>query len=254
MVRPKANRDAQLHSVRSVEIVSASDAIQAGVPPERVHQVPIDQVELGVLAQTLVEDVWVTVDLDSDWVAAYRICGQARHAVVGELRIYPKEGNMRDAGQWSARYLGARAPVPGGGLRATTVRAARLGSDVLGGRLIVDQDQRRAHAKKARSSLVDHLAQLGIIRPSAPPAPARRSVPRSHVRLARIAKTYADAIASGSRRAIADVAVELGLKPSHVRYAINRARASGLLTETQQGKPGGQLTHHGQSILANSGH
>ena len=57
----------------------------------------------------LVTNVWVGVDLDEHWRAAYRLVAQADRFVVGEVRLVPREEAFRGVGNcWSGTFLAAR--------------------------------------------------------------------------------------------------------------------------------------------------
>jgi hypothetical protein len=67
--------------------------------------------------------------------------------------------------------------------------------------------------------------------------------------LARLAQRYAEVVATGSKHPIQDLADELGVKPSHVRDTIFRAREKGYLTRSHGPRPGGSLTQAGRDVL-----
>jgi hypothetical protein len=66
---------------------------------------------------------------------------------------------------------------------------------------------------------------------------------------ARLAQRYVELVAAGSKHPIQDLAAEGGVKPSHIRDAIFRAREKGYLTSSHGPRPGGSLTQAGRDVL-----
>src|SRR5688572_1200265 len=84
------------------------------LPDELVDQVKV--VGQKVVDVAKVEQVWLEVSLDDEWIAAYQVIPQQGQPVIGEVRVFPLESfkrQTRKAGEWIAgAALGLRASVP----------------------------------------------------------------------------------------------------------------------------------------------
>ena len=252
----KPNTAVTVRAVRQVKPVLRSLAKQAGVPRDRLPAMfPEWRKPNGPVGMLTTKDVWLLADLDTEWQAAYRIVSQDGRAVVGELRIYPREPqrfHRNQTGFWSGEWLGAQANAPAGGLTATIARRARLGADLLGGKYVVSSLQRRARQEHTKSPLSEILVALGIRSLQAPQVADKRSGQNLRS-CARIAAAYAEACTTSSGRPQKETAERLGLRPEQVRDAVHRARGLGLLTKTERGRSGGTLTAAGRAALKTSG-
>jgi hypothetical protein len=190
-------------------------------------------------------EAWAEVEIDRDWVAAYRLIPQGGEVVLAELRLLPNEPG-RKAGHWSADTLGARAPAPPGGLTADILRAVPIGE----------------HRRLIENSLGEWKATLGkeffmrrdlgelveVIAQDVAQRPGHEG--RGDPFYARVAALYVARIEEGNRRPIPQIARELGRTPAYVRNVLHDARQRGLLTKTQPGKAGGNLTAKARRLLA----
>jgi hypothetical protein len=87
--------------------------------------------------------------------------------------------------------------------------------------------------------------------PEPAPAPPRLPGPDQGVLgLARLSAKYLDAVASGSRRPVVDVAGRHGWDVERTRRALGRARAQGLLVGAGRGRAGGALSAEAERLLA----
>lgn len=191
------------------------------------------------------KNLWVVTDLSESWRVAYRIVGQGGRAVVGEVRVYPREGQRFEPGSWSGEWMGARATVPPGGLTASIVHRVRLGADFFGGKKVL-----ASRRNQSKSPFSDLLASMGITRLKRPPSPTSSVRDETKRRCAKIAAAYAAAIANGSKHPQRAAARTVGIRAEQVRDALHRARSLGLLTKTERGRAGGELTNEGRLALA----
>jgi hypothetical protein len=211
---------------------------------------------IGVQAQEVKEafaspgrgrSVWYETAIDDNWMAAYRLTQQSGHVVVSELRVFPLEvhrarTDTASAGLWSAVVLADKALAPKGGLTARVLRKVRIGE----------------HATKADESL-EGWRRMGLLDLSTGLGGTKRKMNQSqptrgrpgHPPLfyARIAKTYAEALARKSTRPTEVVAARHQLTPSHARDLIHKARVGGFLTGTIKGRSAGALTPKSQAVL-----
>jgi hypothetical protein len=191
--------------------------------------------------------VWYETPVDDSWMAAYRLTQQSGQVVVSELRVFPLEVNRArtdtaSAGLWSAEVLADKAQAPKGGLTARVLRKVRIGE----------------HATKAdegleswrRMELLDAATGLGGTKRRMNQSQRTRGRP-GHPPLfyARLAKTYAEAMARKSTRPTEVVAARHQLTPSHARDLIHKARVGGFLTGTIKGRSAGALTPKAQAVL-----
>jgi hypothetical protein len=88
--------------------------------------------------------------------------------------------------------------------------------------------------------------------PEPAPAPPRRlpGPDQGVLDLARLSAEYLDAVASGSRRPVMDVAGRHGWDVERTRRALGRARAQGLLVGAGRGRAGGALSAEAERLLA----
>lgn len=181
-------------------------------------------------------ELWVEMTEADGWVIAYRIVPREGAPVVAELRVFPAEGRAR-AGEWSGR--GEDVPVGGvpmGLVHRVTVAPVWKLLD----RFRRDQGER---------PFGRDLYRAMQMRP-APETSSRRPGPRpvSDLELLQAVVPYVE----GESKAT--VAKRLGKSVGTVTDYIYRARTErGLLTETKQGKRGGDLTEEALRILRDEG-
>lgn len=196
-------------------------------------------------------ECWLELEIDDEWIAAYRIVPQEGGVVVAELRVFPLDrGSDRKPstpGLWSGEVLGIAASAPKGGLSARTLRRVKL-------------NLHKKHAQEALNEIRkivgdDFLQAFGL--PAMSAATKKRSKSERRGRrpldesvLAEIAQRYVEATAAGSRSPVKHVAAQLGFTIGKVRSALHKARARGILSKTKWGTAGGRLTRKGKKLLA----
>lgn len=222
-------------------LVNRRDAISAGVPAESLKPV-----KFATPFEMLDDQIWVRVQLDDEWIAAYRVVSQDGYPVIGELRVFPAEPGPRpNAGTWrSGEFLRMNAKAPPGGLSARLVHSIRVGEHVADMGKILDRF----------STLGIGLEPYSLTATKRPrPKPSRRGR-KGHpdLFLAEIARDYVAACSApgGSRRPTSDVAERRKLSRERVRDLLSKARARDLLTKVKHGRGGGQLTAKAQAVLA----
>src|SRR5262252_9360016 len=191
--------------------------------------------------------VWYETPIDDTWMAAYRLAPQAGHVVVAELRVFPIEperprSSTRGAGLWSAELLGDTARVPRDGLSARVLRKVRMGE----------------HSTKADEAL-EWWRTLGMLegfsglgdtrRRTRPTGPTRGRPGHPPLYYARLARTYAAAVARQSPRPTEEVAARHRLTVARARDLIHKARVRGFLTTTIKGRLAGALTPKAKAVL-----
>src|SRR5215475_11585079 len=191
--------------------------------------------------------VWYETQIDDTWMAAYRLAPQAGHVVVAELRVFPLEPerprwSSLGAGRWSAEVLGDTASVPRDGLSARVLRKVRVGE----------------HSTKADEAL-EWWRTLGMLegfsglgdtrRRTTPTGPTRGRPGHPPLFYARLARTYAAAVARHSPRPTEVVAARHRLTVARARDLIHKARVRGFLTTTIKGRLAGALTPKAKAVL-----
>lgn len=197
--------------------------------------------------QVRVTDAWVEVPLGRSWVVAYRIVNDRGRPVVGEIRIFPAEENRPRLGHWSGELLGTTAKVPRRGITSRQLRDVRVRAylQYMAGRVADFQARLGDMAEHwgwgaAKSNIPNRVRSTG----------ARRGrKPRPDKFYARIAADYVQALSSGSKRPIQDVAKRRKLPGGQVRDMIRQARKRGLLTRERGGVRGGMLTASGSALV-----
>lgn len=186
-----------------------------------------------------VKEAWVEVELDG-WMVAYRlVAGDFGEPILAELRVFPLETNRdRPAGVWSAEVLGVKAKVPSGGLPADLLRHVSVTEPRrFGGEFSQWLEKNRKRRARKAAQRTERSS------------PKRGRPARSDRQLARVARAYVES-ATESRSPVADVASQLRLTPAQVRNILSRARRKGLLSPTQPGRSGGQLSDYARDLLA----
>ncbi|MGH2597262.1 MAG: hypothetical protein ACRDH7_15065 [Actinomycetota bacterium] len=208
----------------------------------------------GQLPWHRVLEPWIEVQVEPQWMAAYRIVVKDGRPVVAEVRLFPSEDDHRIPGRWSNKP----DAVPEGGLSGRAIRQLRL-KDPIGLLPKLMQNIRRRHGQEAAAQL---LGRFGLDRkvPIAPRRPGRAG--RPDLFYARWAAAYVALVEAGSRQPVKDLAEDPPIpiegyvsKGQHasvesVRGIINEARKRRLLTRPPPGKPGGRLTAKAKTILA----
>ncbi len=166
---------------------------------------------------------WVESDIDGQWLSGW-----------GE------------PGEWSAARLGSRAPVPRGGI--TKRLLGRVPMRELAGHLrgLLRASATAGDARAERIQRIFPEAQgLELIeRPR-----SERGTGRPDWFFARLAVEYADAVATGSRRPVAELAARRHFTPEKIRDMLHEARERGLLSKGRRGVAGGEPTPRAKELL-----
>ncbi len=191
---------------------------------------------------TSTQDVWLESQLDDDWMVAYRFSNQGGAPVIGEVRFFPVERDFpkRPVGGWSAEWLGVRAKVPQGGIRARMLRV-QVGTslnefyedaDRISKRRDIPADVRRAFGLAGDvESFIDRRVRV--------------TSSRDETHLALVALEYE----RSGRTPVKKMAARRGVKPAQVTAEVYQARQHGILTRHGQGKGGGTLTEKGRKLI-----
>ncbi len=204
-------------------------------------------------------EVWHEEALGAGWLAALRLATDRGHLVVAELRIFPADGDCRDAGTWRVEresIAHAARLVPRGGLTTRKLREVAI-ERALKAALPALRD----HHEFIRLSAVDSeqqehadempLAVTGM--PAAVKAEQRRQNPRgvSDLYLAEIACRYERLWNDpATRRKVSkSLAAETGESESRARRLVFQARERGMLTGGGRGRSGGSATPTARTLL-----
>ena len=210
--------------------------------------VTADELKTALAPPHYGRSVWYETPVDDEWIASYRLAPQNGRVVVAELRVFPIEVTRArtsdgSAGYWSGEVLGTKASVPRGGLTARLIKnSIRLG----------------AHLAKADEAL-EWWRQMLLIegtgltgtekRQAASHTPTRGRPGRPAIEYARLARTYAQAVASSRRNPTEVVAARHRLTIKKARDLVHKARSRGFLTGTDRGIAAGVLTPKAKAIL-----
>jgi hypothetical protein len=207
-----------------------------------------------VVPTDVVPDAWFEVPLDDAWIAAYRLVQVDDEIVTAEVRVFPYERGRDNGGEWSAERLGARAPVPRGGLPARTLRNVKIDTH-----LRAAADQLGALRKKlGMETTAMILSNRGFAGDVEHPRRGRPGPePTSDLFYARLAAEYVRLVkGKGSRRPVRELYEWLRVQHLHynessVTGLLDKARNRGLLTRPpKRGTPGGDLTPYARELLA----
>ncbi len=199
-------------------------------------------------------DVWVERELPGPWRAAFRIFLQEGRAVVGEVRVIPRESRARP-GQWSPEWSAwehsLRARVPSGGLTTSTLRHALVPEAV---QVVTAQLRSPAFLRKLRDFFGDDvLHALGLLDVREARAHRGGRPPDfSDQESAQWADRYVRLVEAGERHPIAALAT-MELPATRVREIIRGLRDRGFLTAGTRGRAGGQLTAKSRALLRERG-
>jgi hypothetical protein len=184
-----------------------------------------------------------TLVLDSGWRLTLWLGEQDGRKVVTELRLHPDEGLMppgsgeRLPPTWS-HSADARAAMPTGGITARTLKGLALGH-------YTAELQRAVSEKLELDHLLRHdLLDLVEVTPAAGPHG------RPDTFYAHLAQEYVRTVASGSRAPLAELGRRLHSTPNTTAARIKEARRRGLLTRTERGRLGGELTEKARTLLS----
>ena len=202
-----------------------------------------------------VRDVWLEVDVEDRWRAAFRLVPYAGQPVIAEVRLFPRDewGNRRP-GAWRAEFLGLRAGQITGP-RRDTIEPATFAPIRHG---VTAQLLRQIPLGATQAAAREFMGEIQQRFPGLYPpewSRPRRETPRPASAwpdrvYAQIAAAYVERLDAGSRRPVADVARRRRLSPAQVRDAIHTARGRGFLTAAvQRGRSGGALTRAAQHLL-----
>jgi hypothetical protein len=232
--------------------ISFSDNIPVMASSRYAEELGIkDQLQTApaMKARLLVKSVWVEEPLDEDekWTAAYRLIPQDRFPIVAEIRIFPREShNYRKPGEWSAIYLGNKANVPAGGLRANQAREIRWN--------VVHKNLTNASEffETEREFLKELEFDVKVSEPKQERRDNRGRPKMPDLPFAKIAAYYVDQLEIGSDSPVADAAEHFKISILTARARLHQARQRGLLTgggRDRQGMVGGSLTPKALKLL-----
>ena len=196
-----------------------------------------------------VEDLWVEVLIDDDWLACYRfVVADDGTLHIGELRVLPRESAVRRPGTWSGTWQGMHATAPTKRLTSRHVHALRVALHADG----FDQILSQLRADRQIPQTV--LDRWGLTAPQPPAKTATRATDKrrkySDLDYARIARDYQAASTRKGGRPIVAMAKQRGISPSTARGLVARAREAGMLSQGHQGQHGGVMTDRAEQLLA----
>lgn len=203
------------------------------------HRVDVQQlVEVGAEGMAVLER-WVWLELEGGYVAAARTTTLDGRPVIAEIRLFPAASREHD--RFRKAWTGEITEVPSGGVTTEVIRSVRLRSM-----------RELEHGAARALGLAETIDYVPL--PEIPRRPGRAGVPLQQD--ARVAHAYVHELAAGSRGVISRTAERLSthgttLTPAYVRKSIARCRSKGLLTQTRQGRGGGELTDAARAILQN---
>jgi len=183
----------------------------------------------------------VVVPLADGWEAEFDLARQSGTAVVSQVRVYHRSPNQ----QWITSRVPDPATLPAGGLPARILRDVRFGEAYRAMREIGDATDARTPEASGPAGL---LATLGFEHIGNRNRKRGRP-PHDDGFYARVSRQYVEALRTGSRRPVVDVAQELKLSPSRVRSLLTTARKHGLLTPAVRGRAGGAITEKARALL-----
>lgn len=209
-----------------------------GVPAKdaAMLQLPVTQIPTRVVAA--VNDLWLEVPLDDAWTAAYRLTVVHGKPEVSELRVFPTEPGFvgRPPGEWSGIWRGVGAPVPRRGLTTKLLSQVRV-------HLHLGELPAILEYFRERGTTQEQLGRFGLNLPTLPAIGSRRGrKPLSDAFLAGVARDYAAALFSKSKRPLRDVADLHETDIAVVRGWVHKARERRLLIGGAWGKAAGALS------------
>lgn len=202
-------------------------------------------------------EVWQEVPIGAGWTAALRVGVQNGHPIVAELRVFPAEPGVRDAGRWSVEPLGiaeAARFVPPGGLTTRKLRDVKIAEPLVAA---LPHISGSIASTRAAYVGVDDPGDLPLVVPGMESAAGagvkrNRAAQVSDRELANFAARYMRLAESPttSRMVSRALAKELGENVGRVRQLTHAARRRGLLTGGGKGRAGGVLTAKARALLA----
>jgi len=184
----------------------------------------------------MLDDAWIEASIAKGWMVAYRMIIQGDVPVIAELRVFPAESGREQyrPGQWSGEFLGMKATVPEGGIKARLVRKIKPGEHYRS-----TQD----FLQWAKERDWEPLGALPSI------VPTRRGRKRNDDRFyARFARDYAK-LQRGSKTPAKALAEKHNIAHGQARTIIHQCRKRNLLTPAKQSRPGGLLTPYAEQLL-----
>ena len=184
--------------------------------------------------------VWAQINLGDSWRVAYRIIPQDDELVVGEIRVFPREGNWFKEpapGEWSAKVLGRLAKVPPGGITARLLRQVKVGQH---------HEYANEFVKKFYPQIEDYLSA-----PRSSPKPRRKNR-LSDVYLAALAGLYVAVLDTGVKQPIVELSRRLKRKREEIRDHLHQARNRKILAGGRQGRATGTLTEKAKELIAST--
>jgi len=186
------------------------------------------------------KSLWLRMQVDKEWTAAYRVLIEDGWPVIGEVRIFPTEPSGVE--EWSAGKLGLRAKAPAGGITASVIRGVRLG--VVRGEVSRILEYVRAHHPSLLEATEVSLRPKEVREKKAAGRP-----PLSDIQYARLAAYYVGRCERDSHSPIVDTAQHFKIPTEKARAQLHQARVRGLLTHPTQGAARGVLTEKAKEAL-----
>ncbi len=165
-------------------------------------------------------------DLPGGWTVEERFTLEDGRRIVATLTVRPTQAGR----------------VPAGGITARLLRRVRVGQFAAGLRQALAEN----FGSDVAARLFDGAGWARCPRPRRRPA-RRRPDDQFYAALAR---DYVAWCQTGEKKPTAALAAARGVLPEQLRSQIHLARRNGFLTETGQGKAGGELTPKAQRALA----
>lgn len=213
----------------------------------RFWLVPVGEREDGSMDRV---DAWFEVPLGGTWQtapwrAAYRVRPWGDRVVVVEVRVFPHLGSPGAAGgEWNVET----GVVPEGGMSARLIRDHLvLGTHVHELLPAFLNRTRKSFPAATFSDWLDRLGYPAKVRKGPGARAGEESKGRTDRELAELAAVYVSK--RGERAPVEATAEEVGLPATVVRDALHKAREKGVLTRTQQGRAGGELTPWAMALL-----
>lgn len=189
-----------------------------------------------------VENAWLEVVLDDQWMAAYRFANQGGGPVIAEVRVFPWDETLkqRQSGEWGGEWLGVNAVVPKGGVTSRLLRRLKVGSHM-------KHFQETAEWMATRGGGPQHLIGPALTRVGwrRLDRHARPASSDDTAYFAAVAQEY-EGNCQRRKPPIKSMAVRRKAPPHKIRAEVYRARELGLVTRDGQGTTGGKLTEKGR--------
>lgn len=189
-----------------------------------------------------------SLPLGDGWRLTLWLGDQAGRTVVTELRLHPDEGSAVQAAHqppgWSHSEQTRFHVMPTGGITARTLKNLTLGRHIGAARAAV------ARKLRIEGQLREGTFEMHEVA-AAMPAAGRRGRPDAFY--AHLAQEYLQTVRAGSPAPLVEIANRMGSNANTVAARIKEARRRGLLSRTDRGRSGGELTDKARELLAVAG-